>query len=872
MTAPAEVTVKAGQPVDLGVVVTDANGEVVESPELTIEPSEEGLVELVDGTLVAGQKVKEGTVTVKLGELSREIKVVIVPGDLAKLAADKFNVAPGTLAKLSVKGYDAYDNEIAEVEAEYSLAKSYPNVLLNKDGHFIAEKPGTYEVVATVGDISATFEVGVYGDTDKIGIYIADKDLVANTTIDWSHNAYLSGKLYDVEFRALDKNGHINLDEDELTFDLPSLGSGVVFYEVTEDGEVVTSHNIETATFENGVFRAKMGVLYYWGGEEIELTTWAHDSDIQDAKFKFKAAKPVATGLTIEDAPEYIATNDGTWTTLTVRVVDQTGVVMEEGSYDAKVTVSGPATVNGYKDKKADIDIFNGEGTFDLYTEQGDTGDIRISITAANLKSAEHVIRAVLAGKATKFAVEITDKDTGKKVVKPLVADGLNTYVVTIRAVDSKGIPTTSNLPDEVKIEWGSQKLTGLTFDGTSTTAPKTLDLYNGVGSFEVTSTSFVGEVKFTVKADGYQSATGSFAFVAGQPVDVEFTHKNDVIHLPIDNPKVTLTVQLQDSMGNPVAKSGEVVKFIAKDGSTETSDVRLNGRTKNVTVRTDAKGQASVTVETIKYPTSYTIEVEWDGQVRDTITLVVDTQVVSKVNVYLLEYAANPSKDVYNITAGDTVAIKVVLEDQYRRPVPGKAEYLNLKVDKILWDAVGQQLVDNTDDTVVLYEWSEEEKNGVGTGVYWLVEKGDDVNVDGPAAVQIVKAGLQNVNVEYTANPSVIVGRDTVTVKAGSYATPVVLKNGEIITSDTIRKNKVAGPYVLRLTDGYGNFVSTPTAVEIDVIEGSIRSTPNGANLTTIKTSSSYNFYFSPTKTSGTEDLTFDTGMGTLTIAFTIE
>lgn len=886
LIAPDSVEVKAGVPLDLGIEVRDTYGAVIENPELTITASVEDLIEQVNGQYVAGKKVQEGTITVTVGNLSKEIHLKVVPGDLAKLVAEKVTVAPGKFAELSVKGYDAFDNAVENAEVVFELAGVSKGKAVVADNLFMAEEPGTYKVIARAKDneeVFVEFEVGVYGETERIGIVVPDQELVANTVTDWYSDAYVSGKLYDVTFQALDKNGHVNMDENDLSFDLPTVDDGVVFYAVDEDGEVDTSRAITSGTFKNGVFHAKMGVLSYWAGEKIELIAYSWDSDIKDGKYEFKAVAPKATGLAIEDAPEVVATNDGGLVgTIKVRVVDQTGEPMDSGDYEAKVTVTGPATINNYRDKSAEIDIINGEGTFDLYAEQGETGEIKITVTAKDLKSAEHTVQAVIAGKATKFAVKITDAN-GNVVKKPVVADGVGVYTVTIQAVDSKGVPTTSNLPDEVEIDFGKLVLSGLEFDGDpANPAPTVLPLYDGVGTFTISSTSFVGELKFVVKAEGYQSTTASLTFVAGDPTELAFTHENARIHVPIDNPKVQLTVQLKDVNGNPVRKSGVEVTLVAKDESgNETTDVRLNGRTRRVTVKTDAKGQATVTVETIKYPTSYTIEATADGLTSDSIELAIVTQIVSRVNVYLLQ-AADTTKDATQILAGDPVKVKVVLEDQYRRPVSGMAEYLRLKVGKIIWDADSGKLVDNTEDTAVLYEFSEEtDDDGNGTGVYWLVEVGDDVNVDGPAEVLITKAGLQNVYVEYTGNQNILTGRDTITVKAGSYTVPVVLKNGEIITEDTVQKNRVAGPYTLRLTDGYGNFVSVSPAVELPVISGTIRATATGANVAVVKTSSAYNFYFSPTVASGEEVLSFlvdDRGTSdpsddvTLDIRFTVK
>lgn len=853
------ITVKAGEEIDLPIRVLDSNG--VEMPDASIEVTSdvEGLGTYIDGKFKAGTKAQTGKLTVKHGEIETTVDVTITPGDLAKLVVlpENISIAPASHLKLEVKGYDAYDNEIEGITPTFSVEG---DAFLDNNGNFIAAKPGVYKVTVTYGGITATHKVGVYGETAKVGIS-APNEMVANVITDPSRNdRFVSGKLYDVEFYALDEWGNINRGDNETVIELPTT-SGMVFYAIDHRGEAKGHAAITRGTVKNGVLKVKAGVLAGFDGLILEMEAGASDYSIEPGTAKVEAIEPIPTKVTISGLPQMYSIREGSKIgDIQIKILDQTGAELLNGFYEAELRITGPATFDGRDQKKTTVTLIDGYAEVPLYTEYYETGTITVSVSVDGLEGSSYTLQAVVSGPATKFEIKITDPN-GKEVKEPVVADGSTEYTVVVRAVDSKGARTDINIPSTVTINFGTTKLDGLTITGLTSGNTLSLDAY-GEGRFTIVSSTFVGDLIFKVEQKGYTTSTGKIQFTAGEATNVALLTNDstavDGISYLVEsaNPELIVIAQLYDDQGNPAGRPGVPLIFTAYQNGKETNQVTLNGKKGTVTVATDDRGQAKVTVKALPYVDEvYTIEVNTDTRWTDvvpktinnanTLTFKVVNTVVTKAELSLL---ADGTENIATSVNPDTqtINIKVVLKDKYGRPVSGQAGYLALDVDKIIWDADSGKLVDNTEKTAVLYKFMEDPSE---KGTYWLVDVADSA-FTAPAPVVLAKAGRQTITVKYSGTQNTVTASRSIQVRSGSYAGLVVLdENGNVIEEVTVPKNSIAGPFDLRLVDAYGNFISTMVKQKIDVSGGHIRATAGGANLTgteAISTANRFTFFVS--------------------------
>lgn len=630
----------AGSEAEMKISVTDATGAPVEIDEESLTVTIGGEIgSYEDGVFKASEKAGKGTITVTYGDLEAAVaEIEIVPGPLATVEAEKPSVAPGEAVKLLAK--DKYGNVIEGAV----FSENEANAMIEGDT-FIATKPGSYKVTATVGEESIEATIGVFGEVAGFKIE-APKAMVAN-----------GETKYTITVTAVDEAGNPVSDF---------------------DGDVTLTSDLDltkaTVKAENGVakFEAKVPV----GLEEIELDLVASYEDIE-SETTITAVAQVATKLSIK-ADEYLGINEKSPAfTGTVKVLDQEGVAMKTGdSWEVTLKVSGPAYLNEDKDTEDILDVTGDGEEFDLVPRDSRTeGDVIITATAAGLESATATVKAAYAYEPDKVVVSSVSTAAVK-------ANDKAVYVFKIGFVDRNGVPVLADddykltlefdttAGDEISINHSDAKadvddvakITDSLIDGNKYEIDVAKDAdYIFVG---VTAKKLVGEIDVTASVSGLKSGKGTVAFKADDVAGIAF--KADSLNV-LPNADTEISFQLVDGAGNK-APGAYKVQLTSDDDDV----LKLNGKSK-VVVTTDETGKGVVKAKAAAYSGTYkltaVVDANKDGDYDDVgsddfeaeLGLTVVAAVPKIISVSTYDENGN-RKTSFN--SGEEIEIRVTLTD----------------------------------------------------------------------------------------------------------------------------------------------------------------------------------------------------------------
>jgi hypothetical protein len=578
----SDITVAAGATAEVKVVVKDAKGNVIADAAVT---GESAVGTLANGSFKAGEKAGEGTLTLKVGELTKAVKVTVNAAALAKVEADKVSAGPGEAVKLVAK--DQFGNVITGV----TFSQDSADALLDATtGTFIATKAGSYTVKATKDGVTAEGKIGVYGDVSKL-VISAPESVIANDATEVA-----------ITVTAVDKNGNVvSAYDKDITVD--SIDGFTLADDVTpetKDG-VAVFHYTASKDLANSV---------------LDLTATTTDADGNDftGEGSINVLAQVATSVEVS-APAYLPTNNKDQAqTVAVYVKDQAGEDMLTGSWDLDVALTGPSRLeNGTKTDT--VTITPDENTFLVYPDdRGTTGSVDVNVSGAGLTAGKDTMTAAFASAAK--AVKVTASDDSATVAASTdTLDAHKNYVeYKVQLVDQNGVPVTDAAADrQVQLSFSSVGsstrifISTLGTDGTTWSAfaskysnPSLLvDVVNGVGKFRLLSNQ-ARSVAFTVNdTAGSLSASSAIttAFNAGKPAVVALASNSLNLKLA-DTAKGDVVAQLYDKFGNIAKTAGVKVHFtVGSDLKADYEDVSLNDAAEAQDVRTDANGQAKVTV-----------------------------------------------------------------------------------------------------------------------------------------------------------------------------------------------------------------------------------------------------------------------------------
>lgn len=820
----------AGSEVEMKIVVTDATGAPVEVDPESLNVAIGGEIgTYADGKFTASQKAGKGTITVTYGDLEPAVvEVEIVPGPLAKLVADKTSVAKGEAVTL--KPADQYGNLVAAEGIVFSGPSE--GAIVSPNGVFIGSKPGKYEVTATLGELTASITIGVYGDVDSLAIS-APESVVAN------------GKTkVEVTVAAVDEHGNVVTEFDG---------------DITLNGVGVKVYDKKDAETENQTVKAKDGKATFYiaveralAGEEVLLTaTYDPDLDTDDDEITgegtIMAVTPVATDLKVT-APKYFPANEAGNVTVSVKVVDQEGVALEE-SFEVTATVTGPAELENSEDVYVGSSA-PAEFILDNSKYVGDPGTITLTFTVEGVATKTATISHVIAGNPAKIALSSEDLS--------VTADDKVTIKAEIQ--DRNGVPVPVENDVELTVKLPSNIKSKFNF-------PATVTVNEGQSSvtFDLeTNSKFTGDVVVTVEASGLTSSSITATFTAGEVAKLAFEKAHIVV--PVTNPKATYTVYLADAKDNPVPVGDKELAISVEDSGDLTNIVKVNGKSTDkepVKLKTGADGKVTFEVSALPYTDkTYTVVVEYGTVASAEGTFEVQTSVVETVAVKLYKKVNIGGTDQFTTAtsqdADGEIYVKVSVKDNFGIPVTGIAGDLKLVADEVLGgvDAYGNPaLVDGSNVAFIEYNDTDADPD--------VVDGLDLKEGDYYAVVKAGKAGLQSIGVKYAKAQEDVTRSVSINMRPGTLES-IVVNDGKKIEA---KKGEVVGPFTLQLADKYGNAVSLSASKKIKwTVEDeesnpsnaiTLRTSSGGATVSELTTKSKVNFYLVATDT-GTFTITF--------------
>ena len=575
------------------------------------------------------------------------------------------DVAVGQQVLLSSTVKNPQGTAVSNPAITYSVNSSQA---LISGSTFVASAPGTYTVTATY----QTYGAAVTG-TAQIAVYGTPTSLKIVTPAQVAANGYSQ---YTVTVDILDQNGNIVANDSTDQVTLAATGGGAV-----------SAINPGTATAVNGVatFTITAGSV---PGASTTLT--ATDANItgtgHQATATLTSALQAAATLSIS-APQYISANiSGTTAVVKFQVLDQSGEPMLYGVYPFTVSISGPGTFAGGSTAAESL-VYAGNGqsgtaapyaTVTIQDIQGETGAITLTASGAGLTSASATVTSVIAGVPSGIALY---PPSTTSLTQATAASGI---VYGIGAIDAHGYPVSDAIPVLISVKNSSGGLaTNIYVDGQpqDTTLGGYLDTTAmSTSSFRLTVVSSSGSVgSYTVQATSptnllSASGTDSFQVTAGSVTRV--TASVGSSYVSAQNPTTTVTVQVIDAYGNPVAQSGIPVTLSSPSANAYPVTIAQTSG------YTNASGQFVSSISVMPYVgKSYTIDVS--ATINGTAvspspepTVSVQNTVATQLTVTPLDYAqgsdsaGNDVNSNYVATSSDMVSLTIKALDQYQNPV----------------------------------------------------------------------------------------------------------------------------------------------------------------------------------------------------------
>jgi hypothetical protein len=598
----------------------------------------------------------------------------------------------------------------------------------------------------------------------------------------------------------------------------------------------------------------------------------------------------VATSLKIVPASSssYLDANAVNSASMSVLVLDQAGYPMLAGTDSVTVNVTGPATFAGASTNPLSIaysgystvqpDPATGAGDtndsaqFSVYSVQGETGPITISASASGLTAATATLTAVIAGAPSQMATSLSANSFAQG---PSGTTGIN---LQLQAEDANGVPVAvpNTNGEQVQVTVypsGSTSPAANINVGTPRQTTEDLNMSGGtsyiasvgagnnpaqvsvpitnVGTGADAGTYTVTVAPVSNAAYSFPTQTLTFTETAGAVSSVGFTP--GAVNVPFSNPSATYTLQLQDEFGNPVADAGQSLTVTATASSPEAGTATLNGVSSPLTVTTNAKGQATVTLKAQPLGVdgeSWTVSAS--GTVNGTSVagtsgpMTIVNQVPGSVSVGLQDTDYNQSSSAMTSTsdavAGDPVTAAITVNNQYGSLMVSQPVNLTITVPAglsgsssiptaVYTTAPGQASVDGWTST----SWNKGQSNTLTFNGY--------TNAQG----QVVVTGLQawtagSATLSATANDvtSPVSGSAQIYVQTGRATQVGLFYNGTAITSSNSLSVTANTPVALTVEpeDIAGNPTAATygTTVMLDAAGGAFLPTETGAPITTVK------------------------------------
>jgi hypothetical protein len=561
--APLTMTVGIGKTVDLPITVKDAAGNVIADAPVSVT-SEWGT--WAAGRFTTGNKIGSGTITVKSGDLTRNISVTITAGALAKIVITPATteLMAGARHQFTATGQDQFGNQ---VPLPGNVVWSASKGVISPNGDFGAtwDTSGTVTITARVGDVTGTATVTVFGQYTRITAS-APTGLVANGAS--------KGQL---AISVVDAAGNVSRNY-----------TGVVTV-ITSNPSIATVAS-NSVQITNGVGSVEITAGTVPGTATISLS----GTNLTGAVAMVTTVGPAATSMSLSADPGNMAADNRSSTVVTAVLIDQTGNPVRYtpgGNYtvdfvtsDPTMTIVSPAVMNGIPMS------YDGQASkFQAVTRFYARNNIGAVSVTATLKKDGLIVTSASTTIST-MLVGVPYRLTMDQVFDAPTAGPNNTQRVTVRVLDVNGNQVTS-AGSSVGDAYIIQDLVLTKNAGASAVLPTVVGSSNagswsgGKAVFSVTD-SKAEAVTYTATATWngitLAAATGTGHFVSGTPSRVTLEASPKVLNANGISTS-TLTARITDNFGNPVTEGSYPVTFRRVSGSamagwTDSTVYSING------------------------------------------------------------------------------------------------------------------------------------------------------------------------------------------------------------------------------------------------------------------------------------------------------
>jgi len=177
----------SGTSFPLQIEVTDQSGVVIDNSELTLACSSPSVARVDALHHFFAESPGDGSLVITSGGVTSKIPFQILENPVERLAIEipATQARTGDVLEFKATGFDSNGNA-TEVPVLYAVnSKPYEpgagaSGMINTLGEFVAEKPGTYTIMATCGNVSATTTVEIVPRNIQRKIELVGQGLVNN--------------------------------------------------------------------------------------------------------------------------------------------------------------------------------------------------------------------------------------------------------------------------------------------------------------------------------------------------------------------------------------------------------------------------------------------------------------------------------------------------------------------------------------------------------------------------------------------------------------------------------------------------------------------------------------------------------------------
>ncbi len=742
------------------------------------------------------------------------------------LSASSTDVAPGTAVTVTASATNltspVYQFWVYHPNQKTWVASG--NYQTSPKFTFTAENAGNYQVVVYAKDLNAPQDAqfsltsavvaGAFGEASQVA-FSSTKTLVA----DGQETTMVTAKVEDANGNLVGNfNGTATVTDSNAAAATTTIANTAETQSSALSGTTLTFTNGEAQYLvEAGTAPGLSTTLSGSGLTGTSGSTVA--STVTYGSATITTVPQTATSISVSATSSVIAVNtNNSPDTVNVVVEDQVGEPMLGGTYILSADVMGGGTFTGGATTETLVaSPSNASAT--VYGVMGVQGTYLVTVTGSGLTEGQTSIKAAVAGNAADL--------TASAASSSFVQGSMTGDVVTLGATDSSGVPValSSTVSPEVTFTNSAGTATNFTLlvgtTAITANASGVYDLPAGTTTYtveDISKTADAGTYKMTV-ADGeatspLASTSLSLTETAASASKIGLTAGTDVL-MPTAL-GTTMSVQVEDQYGNPVAVSGVTIN-VSASGSTGAAELNGGsyGASPTATVQTNASGVATFSFAAQDYTSTWMVTATvasgalYSGSATSssTATEYVENHPVASYSFTLTDTSSGTylSNTVY-AQAGNTVAITSALVD----------DALDAN-----GNAVSASVAGNDNVTVTVYHAS---------GLSGYGSTGVTATNNASANTETITGSLSSVSTALSSLTAAQAGETTVSIKdnstgatgaasidvvAGTTATQLTLSglsNGETLTTGTVY------PVTVELADAGGNPVVAASTVTVDL------------------------------------------------------